>query len=155
MATGRERFMQGAFIRMFRIWAASRACALDDYAAMEELSDRLDLPPQAAAACASFFALVESRLGRGLMAERCCSQRLSADEEALVRLITLAPDADVATTTDQLPHGLPSAICWAAGAVRLTFSFTANATAALGIHSPSRTCPFEPIGTATEAAHGL
>lgn len=155
MSDGRERFLHGAFIRLFRLWAASRTLASDGLAAMDELAGRLGLPAHTPAACETFFELIETRLGRALIAECCCSQRLSADEQALFRLIALAPEAGPALTTDRLPHGLPSAICWAAGAVRRALGLPpASADTPAGGTYP-HFCPFRPAPAAVETSHGI
>lgn len=149
MAVGREKFAQGAFVRLFRIWAASRSCGLDENAAMSSLVERLGLPGTTAPACAGLCELVEAKLGRRLVGESCHSQRLSTDEHALVRLLLLAPEAAVATTSP----GVPAAICWAANAVRSALGLEPND--AEGGVPMAAACPFDPPPRAAEMPHGF
>ena len=155
MAIARDRFMQGALIRLFRIWNRHWMLERDRVAELTELADRLSLPSQAVAACTSFFALVEARLERSLKSNLGCARRLSSDEEALLRLVALAPSAGVVATNVEIPHGLPSAICWAAATVRRTFGLPS--AAAYGPISPTspRNCPFANARQGLEKLHGL
>ncbi|MBL8657017.1 MAG: hypothetical protein JNJ92_06600 [Altererythrobacter sp.] len=152
MPIGRELFAQRAFVRLFRLWAVSRAQGLDELAAMGELVPRLLLPAETVPAAAGFFSLVEGRLGRPLAAESCCSRRLSPDEEALLRLVLLAPEAGGTLTSTAVPHGLPSALCWTALAVRNAFGLGDGGNA--GTTGPL-VCPFEPASAPQANAHGF
>lgn len=154
MATGREKFAQGILVRLFRAWSACRTAGAGDFARMQEIVAPLDLPDEAVPACASLFELIEAHLGRPLHAERCCSQRLSPDERALLGVVSIAPALRPAVAVVQVPHGLPGAICWAAMVVRRAFAIeegTALPGAAPGV---AARCPFERVSS-KEAFRGV
>lgn len=155
MASGRERFAQGLIVRLFRAWAAARSAGRGGLHRMREIVVPLGLPDETAPACASLFELVEAHLGRALRAECSCSARLSADERALLGIVSLAPALHGGATIRQVPHGLPGAICWAAMVVRRAFSIAEGAGLPAAADAGRGGCPFGTRGVAREAHHGL
>lgn len=103
--------------RMLRIWQAARAIGENPLPRMHEVSVPLVSAPDFVMACDSLFALTEAVLGRGLEPGRCCSNRLSRDEAALLCMLRYAPGAGPMRTSRAVPHGLPAALSWAAFAV--------------------------------------
>lgn len=118
LATGKGKFAQGIFIRLFRAWSAQTEMFVSPYPRMLELVSLVGLPAEAAVAAGSLFELVESHLGRRLEPECCCSQVLTVDEQALLGLLEFAPRIDSVRADQSIPHGLPGAITFAAITLR-------------------------------------
>ena len=155
MATGREMFAQGILVRLFRAWSACRSAGAADFSRMHEIVAPLKLPDETVPACASLFELVEAHLERALDAECCCSQRLSADERALLGVVSIAPTLQPATSTVDVPHGLPGAICWAAMVVRHAFAIEEDAALPDGFPEAAAGCPFVRRDSQPEALRGV
>lgn len=153
MAIGRNTFAQGVVIRLFRAWSAQIEAGHAPMARLQEIVAPLGLPDETVIACASFFELVESHLGRRLAREACCSRRLSPDESALLGVLRVAPSLAGIAASAAVPHGLPGAIVWAVVSVRRALGMAEPEEGALP--RPQRVCPFSPPVPRAEAAHGV
>jgi len=114
------------FVRLFRLWALGQKECETNLSRMHQAASDLRLPDETAVACASLFELVGGVLGRTLTPECCCSKVFSADEEALLGILRVAPHLEPGCGSAAVPHGLPGAIHWAALTVRMAFGLTAS-----------------------------
>ena len=105
-------------VRLLRRWAAARAMEGNSLPSMVELAVEIGEPTEVAVALHSLFQLTEACLARPLEAECCCSRDLSSDERAVLVLLAKAPAQAPPLTSEEVPHGLPGALLWAAAAVR-------------------------------------
>ena len=125
-------------VRLMRRWAAQRHEESRQLAGFVSFAGTIGVQPIAAVAIASLFQLTEACLGRSLIAECCCSRRLSRDERAILLMLSTAPAAHPHQSCSQIPHGLPGALLWAIESVKkLTREFAAPAPTRLPI------CPFD------------
>ena len=124
-------------VRLMRRWTAEAREGGPQLAGFVTFAATLGIQPMAAVAIASLFQLTEACLGRSLVAECCCSRRMSRDERAILLLLGTARPAHPHQSFPQIPHGLPAALLWTVESVRkLTGDFADLATA-----RPAR-CPF-------------
>ncbi|MDJ0276463.1 hypothetical protein QLH51_06605 [Sphingomonas sp. 2R-10] len=114
------------------------------------LGHRLRLPPAGSVALASVFELTEAVLGRHLVTgcHRTRDYRdYSADERAMLRLLSARLPGVAGTGTVEIPHGLPGALAWAVLSVRSLcggmLSLPARPAA-----SDDATCPFHGFAAA-------
>lgn len=129
-------------IRLFRLWGIAREDGEVGLGRMYEVARELRLPDEAATACASLFELIESKMGRSLVRECCCSRTLSTDETALLSLIQAVPVLQVFQGSIRVPHGVPGAILWAALAVRRATGWPGQDEPPVEIRQSSEGCPF-------------
>lgn len=118
MGIAENPFRKAIVVRLFRIWTMAREAGSTGLGRMHEITSELGLPDETASACASLFQLVEAELGRPLLRECCCARTFFADEVALIGVIEAAPSIATMKGTQDVPHGLPGAIRWAAMTVR-------------------------------------
>jgi len=135
----REASAGGIVVRLFRIWSALREVGTPYLPCMQDLIVHLRLPDETAVACASLFELLEGQLGRRLNRECCCSQTMTTDEMAILGVLRHAPSVNAYGATENIPHGLPGAIVWAAMSVRRALGMRACAHSA---EMGNGTCPF-------------
>ena len=103
-------------VRLLRHYCGTRDDDDGDGTALSRLvalGQTLRLPPAGTVALVSVFQLTEAVLGRLLVTECCCSQSLSADERAVIRLLGSRMPSASGTGTVDIPHGLPGALAWA------------------------------------------
>ena len=125
-------------IRLFRRWSAARESGCNPAASLIELAAELDQSAMIAIALDSLLQLTESCLGRQLESECCCSRSLSSDEAAILQLIGSAETPIHPFTAREIPHGLPSALQWAARSLRSLL----GEQSALGPAGSVPRCPF-------------
>lgn len=106
-------------VRMLRRWSAVRCLGDHSLPDLVALAGELGETPHLAVSLHSLFQLTEGCLGRPLVAECCCSRDLAADERAILTLIASANPALSRCGRQAIPHGLPSALAWAAATARL------------------------------------
>ena len=125
-------------VRLLRRWAAGADLGPGRMASLVALGKGIGVEPMAAVALASLFQLTESCLGRPLVAECCCSPRLSRDERAILALLAVdLPPHPHQASPSSIPHGLPGALVWAVASVR---RFLGEPIAP----RPVAGCPFAP-----------
>lgn len=105
-------------VRLLRRWTAACEAEENPLPTLVELGSSMGLSPHVAVALASLFQLTESCLGRRLRTECCCNRSISADEQAVLTMIAAAPTLKLQSASRKIPHGLPSALAWAAFSVR-------------------------------------
>jgi hypothetical protein len=105
-------------IRLLRRWAAGAELGPARLPSLVRLGARIGVQPEAAVALASMFQLTEACLGRPLVAECCCSPRLSRDERATLLMLATAAPAHPHQADPAVPHGLPGALLWAVASAR-------------------------------------
>ena len=124
-------------VRLLRRWSAARrgeGCQLSGFVAF---AGTIGVEPVPAVAIASLFQLTEACLDRPLVAECCCSRRLSRDERAVLLMLSATPSSHPHQSFPPIPHGLPAALLWSIESVRtLTGEFAASDSI-----RPAR-CPF-------------
>lgn len=125
-------------VRLMRRWAAEGREGHRRLAGFVAFAGTIGVQPVAAVAIASLFQLTEACLGRPLVAECCCSRRLSRDEHAVLLMLTTAPAAHPHQSFPQIPHGLPGALLWAIESVR-----TLTGDLAAPARTPIPRCPFD------------
>lgn len=130
-------------VRLFRIWTMAREDGEPTLARMHETCTEFGLPDHATVSCSSLFALVESAVGRRLVRGAPCGPAYTPDEQALLGVLKAAPTLGSMRGSEQVPHGLPGAIRWAAMCVRDAVRWPADDMASdhSGRTRP-RTCPF-------------
>lgn len=102
-------------VRLMRRWAAGDGGEGRQLPGFVAFAGTIGVEPVSAIAIASLFQLTEACLDRPLVAECCCSRRLSRDERAiLLMLATARPHQGF----PPIPHGLPGALLWAIESVR-------------------------------------
>lgn len=132
----------GIVTRMLRIWHASRSIGENPLPLMQVQAAPIVVSPEFASACDSLFMLTEAVLGRSLVPARCCSPHSSRDERAVLAMLRHAPSAGTLRTNAAVPHGLPSALRWAAFAVLRTLGDRLEETDVDATTTPTR-CPFD------------
>jgi hypothetical protein len=125
-------------VRLFRRWVAAREQG-EGLAGLIELAAELGFQAPAAIALDSLLQLTESCLGRRLRAECCCNQLRGPDEQAVLLLIAAAQEAWPGFAPAAMPHGLPSALVWAA----VSLNHLLDDPPPLPVRAPQR-CPFGP-----------
>ncbi len=105
-------------LRLLRRWSAVRSTGENALPSLVRLMGELGGPAEGAIALHSLFQLTEECIGRALQAECCCSNSMAPDERAIMALIAAAHSNSSVFTTAAIPHGLPSALCWAAASAR-------------------------------------
>lgn len=104
-------------VRLLRRYAACRQLGEQPLPPLTRLGGEFGIPAPAVVALASVFQLTEGCLGRALVAECCCNPMLSADERALLLLLTRTY-AEPALGSSDIPQGLPGALVWAVASAR-------------------------------------
>lgn len=125
-------------LRLLRRWGAARSVGESSLPSMVELIGELGGPADAAVALHSVFQLTENCLGRPLQVECCCNRGTTADERAMIMLIGTAPLNGPTLTSPAVPHGLPSALCWAVASTRIMLGARSYSQT-----SPIAQCPFD------------
>lgn len=134
-------------VRLLRRWAAAADCDDGALSSVMALAAELGLCPMLSVALTSLFQLVEGCLGRKLKTECCCSLALSADEVAILLLLSNATVVDCRVAGAEMPHGLPSALAWAVETIRRL----AGVAEFSRLPTPGGGCPFEHRVEAREA----
>lgn len=128
-------------VRLLRRWVAARHAGLDAMPSLVGLATELGRSPQLAIALHSLFQLTESCLGRPLEAECCCSHSLGSDESAVLLMIAAAPAPGTPIASQDIPHGLPGALSWAAASVRCSLGTMQQ----IESHRTPTRCPFRKV----------
>lgn len=116
-AIRREKFDEAMLIRLFRLWSICRENAHPPLPKMHEEAMKLGYAVETAAACSSFFELIEAKLERKLSRECCCSVTFSPDESALIGVLRTTSIEKI-FGSEANEDGLGDAIVWAASSVR-------------------------------------
>lgn len=124
-------------VRLLRRYAACRQLDEQPLPSLTRLGNELGIQPCAVVALASVFQLSEGCLGRSLIVECCFNRSLSADERAMLVLLTSGTNAGPIYTSRDIPHGLPGALVWAVACVRRLFdpAFPERAVSRFSINS--------------------
>ena len=136
-------FKKARIVRAFRFWDASRDDKYYPPLSGSSFFDQTPLTMACAQACVSLFQLVEAQLERRLVRGPCCSKVQSSDEIALIALLDAAPMTSRSIGSDELPHGLPASIHWAAMTVRRELEWQTTGVEGAMQHSTTGLCPFD------------
>ncbi|WP_205480313.1 hypothetical protein [Sphingomonas arenae] len=128
-------------VRLVRRWAAARMLGEDALLGMTRLIAHAGEPPAVAVALHSVLQITEECLGRSLEASCPGTLQLSCDEQAILALISRAPELGAPHGTTDVPHGLPGVLCWAVASLRRMLGDRSPHEAAGSMGCPFRHSP--------------
>jgi len=137
---------QRILVRLFRLWATARDQGEETLGSMHKATQELRLPDHASSTCDSLFTLLEGIVGRRLVREGPCALHLSPDEVALIGVIEVAPSIGALRGSQEVPHGLPGAVRWAAMSVRDAMNWPPRSESIPSLPRAARACPFSDGG---------